>query len=71
MNCITENEAIMIPKPAGVAPNATAYEGKRGITMPNPVESIKMVIKIMKLGEGKKLSRCLMLIQLLVIRYLS
>jgi hypothetical protein len=50
-NCINENEPIKIPRAKAPASASSGWKGKTGITMPNPIMSMKVVMTITKIGE--------------------
>jgi hypothetical protein len=51
MNCIRENEPIKTPKAKAPAPTVSGWKGKTGMTMPNPIMSMNVVMTITKEGE--------------------
>ena len=51
MNCIRENEPIRIPSAMAPASTVSGWKGRRGITIPKPIMSINVVMKITKDGE--------------------
>ena len=49
-NCINEKEPIKTPRAKAPALASSGWKGKTGITMPNPIMSMKVVMTITKIG---------------------
>jgi hypothetical protein len=54
-NCINEKEPIKTPRAKAPALASSGWKGKTGITMPNPIMSMKVVMTITKIGETPNL----------------
>ncbi len=53
MSCITAYEAVIRPICTGEAPKSSAHRGRIGRTIPNPIRSIRTVVKTIPSGETK------------------